>query len=188
MTTETLKAAGRRPRLATVWLGGCSGCHMSLLDLDERLLDLAAQADVVYSPIVDTKVFPDDVDVTLVEGAICNEEHLETIRNIRSKTRILVALGDCAVGGNVPGLRNLVPVEEALRWAYVDRATAQQAVPSEVVPPLVERVEPLHRLVQVDAFLPGCPPSPDLIWDAIQGLLAGTAPEPGSNAPAPRFG
>ncbi|HYG67093.1 MAG TPA: hypothetical protein VD838_05515, partial [Anaeromyxobacteraceae bacterium] len=96
----------RRPRLATVWMGGCSGCHMSFLDLDERLLELAAKADVVFTPIADVKTYPEDVDVALVEGAVANEEHLHVIRTVRARTKLLVAFGDCAVTGNVTAIRN----------------------------------------------------------------------------------
>ncbi|NCC34284.1 MAG: oxidoreductase, partial [Chloroflexia bacterium] len=110
-----------RLKLATVWLGGCSGCHMSLLDLDEWLIDLAAHVDLVYSPIADQKTFPEDVDLTLVEGAIANDEHLELIQDVRERSRIVVALGDCAVTGNVTALRN--PLGEArsiLQQVYIE--------------------------------------------------------------------
>jgi len=96
-----------KKRLATVWLDGCSGCHMSFLDIDERLLTLAESADLVYSPLVDAKVFPEGVDVTLVEGAVSSEEDLRKIKMVRQRTTILVSLGDCAVTANVPGMRNL---------------------------------------------------------------------------------
>ncbi|MGD0436813.1 MAG: NADP oxidoreductase, partial [Bryobacteraceae bacterium] len=95
-----------KPTLATVWLDGCSGCHMSFLDMDERLLDLAEKADLVYSPLVDRKDFPDRVDIALVEGAVSNEDDLVKIRKVRAHTRILVSLGDCAVTSNIPGMRN----------------------------------------------------------------------------------
>src|SRR5512138_1137458 len=95
-----------KPRLATVWLGGCSGCHMSFLDLDEFLIDLADQVDIVFSPFVDAKQYPDSVDAVLVEGAIANAEHLTLVRQVRSRTRTLISLGDCAVTGNVTAMRN----------------------------------------------------------------------------------
>lgn len=108
----------RKPRIATVWLGGCSGCHMSFLDLDERLIDLAQMADVVFTPIADTKIFPEDVDVTLVEGAIANEDHLEMLHTVRARTRVLAALGDCAITGNVTALRNVWPLDVVLQTSY----------------------------------------------------------------------
>src|SRR5579871_5605844 len=113
-----------KPRLATVWLGGCSGCHMSFLDLDERLIQLAQLANVVFTPFADRKVFPEDVDVALVEGAVANEDHLAMLQTVRQRTRVLASLGDCAITGNVTALRNVWPVEAVLRNAYVDRATA----------------------------------------------------------------
>ncbi len=162
-------------RLASVWLSGCSGCHMSFLDLDERLLELAAKADLVYSPIVDVKEYPDDVDVLLVEGAVGNTEHEHLLADMRRKTRIVVAFGDCAVTGNVPSLRNPIPREEVLRAVYG---------PGEVpgleegdVPKLLPQALPVHAVIPVDRFLPGCPPSADRIWKFLQGLLAGRRPE-----------
>ena len=89
-------------KLATVWLDGCSGCHMSFLDMDERLLELAEVVDLVYSPIVDTKEFPDEVDIALVEGAVASVDDEKKIKKIRAHSKMLVAMGDCAVTGNVP--------------------------------------------------------------------------------------
>jgi NAD-reducing hydrogenase small subunit len=178
----------RKVRLATVWLGGCSGCHMSFLDLDERLLDVAAAADLVYSPIADVKEFPHDVDVTLVEGAVANEDHLELIRQVRERSRLLVALGDCAITGNVTALRNVLNVTDVLNAVYADRASAQPQVPEYrgVVPTLLPRVEPLHQYVRVDAYLPGCPPTAETIWSAVSALLKGASLATGG--PAPKFG
>src|SRR5215831_3602257 len=95
-----------RLKVATAWLGGCSGCHMSFLDLDEALIDLVTQIDLVYSPVVDVKEYPENVDLCLIEGAVCNEDNLEILRKIRSRTRLVVAFGDCAVTANVPAIRN----------------------------------------------------------------------------------
>src|SRR5215468_12785091 len=117
-----------KPRIATVWLGGCSGCHMSLFDLDERLIELAQLADIVFTPVADTKVFPEGVDVTLVEGAVANEDHLEMLQQVRERTRVLAALGDCAITGNVTALRNVWPVEVVLRNTYVDRVAASPQI------------------------------------------------------------
>jgi len=163
---------------------------MSLLDLDERLLDLATAADVVFSPIADVKEFPDDVDVTLVEGAVANEDHLAMILAVRQRSKLVLALGDCAITGNVTALRNTIPLDKVLRTAYVERVTAQPQVPEleGIVPRLLPRVEPLHRIVKVDAYLPGCPPSADHIWAAITAALRGELPAPANGAPAPRFG
>lgn len=157
--------------VATVWLDGCSGCHMSLLDMDERLVELAASIEIVYGPLVDTKVFPQEVDLTLVEGSVSSEEDLAKIKLIRQHTRVLVAMGDCAVTGNVPSLRNPIGPEKLLKHIYLPHA------PEEIVPRLLPRVLPVHQVVKVDAFLPGCPPSADVLYYAITELLAGRVPD-----------
>jgi NAD-reducing hydrogenase small subunit len=166
-------------RLATVWLGGCSGCHMSFLDMDEWLIDLAGQVDVVFSPLADVKQYPDGVDVALVEGAIANEEHLEMIRLVRERTRVLVCFGDCAVTGNVTALRNpLGRVEPILQRIYVDDADLQGQIPVEegIVPRLLEQVQPVHAVVPVEVYLPGCPPPAGRIRAVLEQLLAGETP------------
>lgn len=166
-----------RARLATVWLDGCSGCHMSFLDMDERLLEVAELADIVYSPIVDTKEYPPDVDICLVEGAVSSEEDLHKIRLVRERTRTLISFGDCAVTANVPGLRNPIGTAPLLERAYVENVTLNKGVPRHVVPLLLERSKPVHMIVPVDVFLPGCPPSADLIYDTVRALLEGRQPD-----------
>lgn len=166
-----------RKRLATVWLDGCSGCHMSFLDIDEQLLDLADQIELVYSPLVDRKDFPDEVDITLVEGAVSSEADLEKIRHIREHTHILISLGDCAVTGNVPSLRNSIGAESVLRRAYLDPELLNPQLPHEGVPPLLSIVRPVHSVVTVDVYVPGCPPSAKTILYVISELLAGRSPD-----------
>lgn len=171
--------AANKPRFATVWLGGCSGCHMSFLDLDERLIDLAGLVDVCYSPVVDTKEFPDNVDITLVEGAVANEDNLREIRRIRQNTKLLVAFGDCAVMGNVTAIRNLFDVEDVLNRAYKENSALVCGMPlgrDGIVPKLLDRVLRIEDVVAVDHFLPGCPPSADAIFQFVSQLLAGQAP------------
>src|SRR6476469_4051710 len=119
---ETMDRVSSKPRLSTVWLGGFSGCHMSILDLDERLIDLAGRVEICASPLTDYKDFP-EADLTLVEGAVANEDHLEHILTVRRRSGILISLGDCAVTGNVTALRNLFPVEDVLDRAYRQTAT-----------------------------------------------------------------
>ena len=163
--------------LATVWLDGCSGCHMSFLDIDERLLALAGQIELVYSPLVDRKDFPDQVDLTLVEGAVSSQSDLEKIQHIRRHTRTLVSLGDCAVTGNVPSLRNSIGGEAVLTRAYLDGDLLNPQIPSEGVPDLLPVVRPVHSVVKVDLFIPGCPPSAETIFYAVGELLAGRIPD-----------
>lgn len=167
----------RKMRLATVWLDGCSGCHMSLLDMDERLIDIVHKADLVYSPLVDRKEIPDDIDVALVEGAVSSDEDLEKIRRLRERTRILVSLGDCAVTANVPSMRNYVSVSSLMKRVYDENAAVQRQVPHEGVPRLLDRVRPVHEVVQVDVYVPGCPPSADVIYFTLAELLAGRTPD-----------
>ena len=166
-----------KARVATVWLDGCSGCHMSILDMDERLIELADRMELVYSPLVDAKEYPDNVDVVLVEGAVSSEDDLERIRTVRKRTRILVSLGDCAVTANVPSLRNRFPVEAVEHRAYIENAELNQQVPREVVPRLLPNSRPVHESVKVDVFVPGCPPSADTIHFVLTELLAGRIPD-----------
>ena len=176
MTTPTLSIP--KVRLATVWLDGCSGCHMSLLDTDERLALLAERVDVVWGPLVDAKEFPENVDVTLVEGAISSEEDLHRIRQVRSRTKILVSLGDCAVNGNVPAMRNQFGANAVLKRAYLENGTLDAQIPRQVIPTLLPVTRPVHELVPVDLFVPGCPPSADLIFSVLSELLEGRMPNP----------
>jgi NAD-reducing hydrogenase small subunit len=164
-------------RLATAWLDGCSGCHMSALDMDERWIELAGLVDLVYGPLVDAKEFPENVDVVLVEGAVSSEEDLERIQKIRQRTRILVSLGDCAVTSNVPSMRNRFPVAAVEQRAYIENAQLNQQVPRQVIPVLLPKARPVHEFVTVDVFVPGCPPSADTIYFVLMELLAGRVPD-----------
>ena len=141
-------------RFATTWLDGCSGCHMSFLDLDERLIDLADQIELVYSPLVDFKEYPADVDVCLIEGAVSSEEDLHKVRMVRERTKILIAFGDCAVTTNVPGMRNAFGPAPVLKRAYQENATRGRQIPSEFVPPLLPKVGQYHLISSISDFQP----------------------------------
>lgn len=172
-------------KLATVWLDGCSGCHMSFLDLDERLIDLGERADLVYSPLVDRKDFPDMVDVTLVEGGVASTDDLAKLRKVRAHSKIVVAFGDCAITANVPGMRNPFGKEAVLDRSYVENADENPMHPNEVVPQLLDPIRPAQYYVKIDAYLPGCPPSADDIWHCVTSLLADDVADASGTA---RFG
>jgi len=150
---------------------------MSLLDIDEALIDLAARIELCNSPITDLKVFPKGgVDVTLIEGAVANEEHLHLAKEARAHSKILIALGDCAVTGNVPALRNGIRPDRLIEDVY-GAPTTNGALPYDVVPHLLDRVRPLHEVVPVEYFLHGCPPPASVIAKAILALLDGAEPQ-----------
>lgn len=167
-------------KLATIWLAGCSGCHMSFLDLDEWLFEVAKFADIVYSPVAsDVKEYPEDVDVCLVEGAVANEENRELLYTVRRRTKFLVSFGDCAVTANVPAMRNMLGSSEpVLKRCYLELGDKTPQLPNSpgIVPELLDRVSPLHELVEVDLFIPGCPPSAPRIQAAIEPLFHGKQP------------
>ena len=175
-----------RLRLATVWLAGCSGCHMALLDLDEEWFELAEQVEIVYSPVFsDTKQFPDAVDACLVEGAVGSTHDLALARIVRSRSRRVIALGDCAVTTNVPGLRNLLRsphrsgAEAVLDLAYGAPGNLHPQSPRApgLLPALLDTVLPLHAVIPVDAYLPGCAPSLPRLRLLLEALVAHQLPQ-----------
>ena len=169
--------AVKKTKVATIWLSGCSGCHMSFLDQDELLLELAKKIKLVYSPIMDVKTFPENVDITIVEGAVANEEQQNLLEKARAQTKILISIGDCAVTGNVTALRNAWRDSDklVLEKAYLENTDENPQVPTEV-PKLLKKVHPLHQVVKVDYFIPGCPPSAEIINYVLIELLAGRTP------------
>jgi NAD-reducing hydrogenase small subunit len=169
--------AKRKVRLATVWLDGCSGCHMSILDMDEAILALARRVDVVYGPLVDAQEFPKSVDVAIVEGAVSSQDDLEKIRAVRQRSKLVVALGDCAVTGNVPAMRNPVPVRQLLERIYIQGAQENPGIPADGVPSLLRQAVPVHEVVAVDLHVAGCPPPAASIAFVLNELLDGRIPD-----------
>jgi NAD-reducing hydrogenase small subunit len=162
--------------IATTSLAGCFGCHMSILDIDERILDLIELVEFNKSPINDIKKFTKPVDIGIIEGGCCNSENVEILKYFRENCKILVSLGECAIMGGLPAMRNGIPIEECLNEAYLDGPTVQenheQIIPNdEELPLLLDQVYPCHEVVKIDYFLPGCPPRADLIWNALYALI-----------------
>jgi len=163
----------RKKKIATVWLGGCSGCHMSLLDIDERILDLVKLADIVKCPIVDGKELP-EVDIVLVEGSVTSDEHLREILYIRKQSKLLVALGDCAVMTNITGMRNYFELKDVFDTAYIHAVSNDKegSVPNNPeILLLRDKVVPLQEVVKVDFVIPGCPPDADTIYYVLFEFL-----------------
>ena len=168
-----------KPRLATCALTGCFGCHMSLLDIDERILELIDLVDLDRSPFDDKKAFDGPVDIGLVEGGCSNEYNVAELRDFRAHCRILVSVGACAINGGVPAMRNNIGLRECLEAVYLNGPTLDGGgmIPNdEDLPLLLDRVYPSHEIVKIDYFLPGCPPSADAIWAALKALLTGGEP------------
>ena len=166
-------AANSKVTVATAWLDGCSGCHMSLLDLDEVLLSLAPRIQVVFGPLVDAQHYPDSVDLALVEGAVSNSDDWSLLTTIRRNSRLVVALGDCAVTSNVPSMRNTIPVNRLLDRVYMQDTEGSRVVPTDCVPTLARNVVPLHDVVKIDVHIPGCPPPPAVIAAVLLQVLDG---------------
>lgn len=166
-----------KPKIATTSLAGCFGCHMSLLDIDERILDLAKLVDFHKSPINDIKSFRERCAVGLIEGGCCNEENVEVLRQFRQYCDVLVSVGECATMGGVPAMRNPIALRECLEEAYCGGPTVHNPsgeIPAdEELPLLLNEVRPCHEVVKIDYFLPGCPPGAETIFEAIRCLLSG---------------
>ncbi|MFA5984315.1 MAG: NADP oxidoreductase [Methylococcaceae bacterium] len=164
-------------RIATTSLAGCFGCHMSFLDLDERLLPLAELVEFDRSPLTDIE-HCNPCDIGLIEGGVCNSENVHTLREFRKNCKTLVAVGACAINGGLPALRNFIPLERCLAESYLDGIGVENPqIPSDPeLPLLLDKVRPLHEIVKIDYFLPGCPPSADVFWAFLSALLEGREP------------
>ena len=174
-----------RARIGTCWLDGCSGCHMSLLDIDEGIVALLGKADIVFGPLVDAQEWPEGVDVALIEGAVSSQDDLKLAQTARARSKVVVALGDCAVTGNVPSMRNGISRRQLLERVYVEGASDRRGIPTVGVPALLKQAEPLHQAIKVDVHVPGCPPKPGAILTVLGELLEGREPGLGSKL---RFG
>lgn len=162
----------KKARVGTIWLDGCSGCHMSFLDMDERIIELAQYIDVVYSPYVDAKEIPNDVDLFIVEGALSTDHDIKIIKEIRKNSKLILALGDCAVTGNISAMKNLFGTDAVLEKGYFDLADINKGeYPNLIVPKLLDKVIPLNEAIDVDFFVPGCPTPADAIYEVIKGVL-----------------
>ncbi|MCK9522601.1 MAG: NADP oxidoreductase [Proteobacteria bacterium] len=164
-----------KPKIATTSLAGCFGCHMSVLDIDDRILQLVDLIEFHKSPINDIKTFSAPCLVGLIEGGCCNEENVHVLKDFRKNCQILISCGDCAIMGGIPAMRNNVPLKECLEEAYLNGVTVHnpsKKIPADPdLPLLLDRVYPCHEVVKIDYHLPGCPPSADTIWEALVALL-----------------
>jgi NAD-reducing hydrogenase small subunit len=167
-----------KPIIATTSLAGCFGCHMSLLDIDDRILELVELVEFNKSPINDIKKFTKVCDIGLIEGGCCNSENVHILRDFRANCKILVSVGECAIMGGLPALRNGIPIKECLEEAYINSVTVvgnqDKIIPNDPeIPIMLDRVYPCHEIVKIDYFLPGCPPSAELIWEALIAIING---------------
>jgi NAD-reducing hydrogenase small subunit len=164
-----------KPKVATASLAGCFGCHMSILDIDERILDLIELVDFDKSPVDDIKKFTGQCAIGLIEGGCCNEENVHNLQYFRKNCDILISLGDCAIDGGIPAMRNAIPLKECMDEAYLTGPTVYNPggiIPNDKeIPLLLDKVYPCHHIVKIDYSLPGCPRSADTIWKALVALL-----------------
>ncbi len=168
-----------KPIVATTSLAGCFGCHMSILDIDDRILQLIDLVDFNKSPVDDIKEFTQMCDIGLIEGGCCNSENVHVLKDFRKNCKILVSVGECAIMGGLPALRNNIPIKECLEEAYLNGPSTKNANPDRIMPnneelPIIlDKVYPCHEIVKIDYYLPGCPPRADLIWNALVALVTG---------------
>ncbi|RMH74296.1 MAG: NADP oxidoreductase [Gemmatimonadetes bacterium] len=171
-----------KPVVATTSLAGCFGCHMSILDIDERILDLIELVEFDKSPINDIKTFSRECDIGLIEGGCCNSENVEVLRDFRKHCKTLILVGECAIMGGLPALRNNIPIKECLEEAYLNSPSVteneERIIPNDdELPIILNKVYPCQEIVKIDYYLPGCPPRADLIWETLVALIEGRKPK-----------
>lgn len=166
----------QKPRVATVSLAGCFGCHMSLLDLDERFLQLTQVVEFGRSPLNDLRRFKERCRVGLIEGGCCNEENVKTLVEFREHCDVLIAVGECAIMGGIPAMRNTLPLVACLDEAYLEGPSVYNPsgrIPDDPeLPLLLDKVYCAHDVVKIDYYLPGCPPQADTLWQALVAVLS----------------
>ena len=164
-----------KPIVATTSLAGCFGCHMSILDIDEKILQLIELVEFNKSPINDIKTFTKQCDIGIIEGGCCNSENVHVLKSFRKNCKVLISCGECALMGGLPAMRNGIPIKECLEEAYLNSPTVDdKIIPNDdELPVILDKVYPCHEIVKIDYFLPGCPPRAELIWDALSALLTG---------------
>ena len=172
--------AARKLRVATTSLAGCFGCHMSFLDIDERILKLVELVEFDRSPITDIK-HCGPCDLGIIEGGLCNAENVHVLREFRKNCKVLIAMGACAINGGLPAQRNHLDLRDILEEVYQTEAGVSHGIiPNDPELPLpLNKVHPIHEVVKIDYFLPGCPPSGDAIWKFLTDLIAGRTPRLG---------
>jgi NAD-reducing hydrogenase small subunit len=166
-----------KPIVATASLAGCFGCHMSFLDIDDRILKLIELVEFNKSPVDDIKTFTKQCDIGILEGGCCNSENVHVLKDFRKNCKILISLGECAIMGGLPAMRNGIPIEDCLKEAYLDGPTVDtntdKIIPNDdELPMILDRVYPCHEIVKIDYFIPGCAPRADLIWEALVALVS----------------
>jgi NAD-reducing hydrogenase small subunit len=177
---NTPAAATKKLRVATTSLAGCFGCHMSFLDIDERILKLLDLVEFDRSPLTDIK-HCGPCDLGIIEGGLCNAENVHVLREFRKNCKIILALGACAINGGLPAQRNHLDLRDVLEEVYLtDAGVSHGGIPNDPELPLpLNKVHPIHEVVHVDYFLPGCPPSADAFWRFLTDLMAGRTPHLG---------
>lgn len=165
-------------KIATTSLAGCFGCHMSILDIDERIIDLVQLVEFNRSPLTDIKKVS-KCDIGIIEGAVANSENVEVLKEFRRQCKTIVAIGACALNGGIPAMRNHFSLEECLKESYIDGIGLHHPmIPDDPeLPKLLNKVHPIQDVVKIDYMLPGCPPTADMIWDLLIALIEGREPE-----------